>query len=417
MGKVSIDQLVPGMQLAQDVLAPNGRKLLPQGRQIERRHIQTFKAWGVTEVEVVKDNVAQAAFRPKVSQHHLDRARDLLKPFFLLTNTQKEPLKTIFKLAWQQTALQLAHGQKAKNIREIPSVAQLKDLASYEPEQLQDPDTLIAEEIQLLTLPDIYHRIMEVLNSPRSSAVHVAEVVSKDSSLSAKLLKLVNSPFYGFNTKVDTISRAIALLGVNKLVTLAQGIAVVRVFRDIPSQIVDMHAFWKHSVGCGVLAKLLAAQKAGLEEERFFVAGLLHDIGRMIMFKSMPLMMSRCILLSLQNRVILQQAEKQLLKFDHAALGQKLCAKWLLPQNLSDMISCHHAPMQTSTLTIEAGIVHTADILCHALGLGLSGNVFVPDIDLKTWNKLQISNSALQPVISQSDRQIKEIVNIFLDKE
>jgi putative nucleotidyltransferase with HDIG domain len=166
-----------------------------------------------------------------------------------------------------------------------------------------------------------------------------------------------------------------------------------------------------------VLAKLLAAQKAGLEEERFFVAGLLHDIGRMIMFKRMPLLMSRCILYSLQNRELLQQAEKKLLKFDHATMGQKLCAKWLLPQSLSDMIFCHHTPLQTSSLTIEAGILNTADILCHALGLGSSGNVLVPDIDLKAWNQLQISNSALQPVISQSDRQIKEIIKIFLDKE
>ncbi|MFW6314319.1 MAG: hypothetical protein ACOC0S_01905, partial [Desulfohalobiaceae bacterium] len=107
MGKVNIDQLEPGMRLAQEVLAPNGRKLLPQGRIIEKRHIQTCKAWGVTEAVVAEENDTQDNARPQVSQQTLKQAKDLLQPFFQLTHTKKEPLKTIFNLALQQAALQL----------------------------------------------------------------------------------------------------------------------------------------------------------------------------------------------------------------------------------------------------------------------------------------------------------------------
>ncbi len=417
MVRVKVNELQPGMQLARDVLAPNGRKLMARGENLQSRHLQIFKAWGVTEADIIAEEDLLEDNHQHIPQEAWSKASKLLKPFFLLANTKKEPMGDIFQLSLKHSALAFSKGKKEKQIRQIPAYQHLKHLAAQPPEELLSIEQTMQAESQLLTLPDIFHRIVEILNSPRSSAYHVAQVVSNDISLSARLLKLVNSPFYGFNTKVDTVSRAIALLGVNKLVTLAQGIAVIRLFQDIPGDVVDMQAFWEHSTGCAVFAKLLAAQKAGLDEERFFVAGLLHDIGKLLLFKTMPRLMCRAMLLSLQKKIFLHQAEREVFQFDHAQFARQLCCKWLLPEALIDMISSHHIPEKQSRNPMESAVVHVADSLVQALGIGFSGNVFVPSIQNRLWQQLGIPTSALQTIVDQSGRQISEITNVFCSQD
>ena len=141
------------------------------------------------------------------------------------------------------------------------------------------PQLLIKDSLEIFSLPDIYFQVAEMIKDPRFSAEDMGQVISKDPGLSARLLRVVNSSFYGFQAKVDTISRAITIVGIEDLQNLVLATSVIDKFSHIPSELVDMTDFWLRSVHCGVIARLLAKENSVLHCERLFLTGLLHDLG------------------------------------------------------------------------------------------------------------------------------------------
>jgi HD-like signal output (HDOD) protein len=413
MGTINVEDLAEGLTLAGNVTAPNGRFLLPEGTVLNTRHIGIFKAWGVTEVEILEQTPPGVQVR-SLSRQALQESLKALEPYFQLADTTHPAVKELLKQAVRTRAKSVEQGERPREDR--PDLG--LELDQARPAPLPDqagPGELerLLDRVSLISLPDIYYKIMDLLESRHCSAHHLAEVVSKDSSLAARLLRLVNSPLYGFSTRVDTVSRAIALLGLDKLTTLAQGIAVIRAFDSISSELLDMEKFWKHSIACGVYARLLASQQAELSEERFFVAGLLHDIGRLVLIKTWPEHFAGALRSSLKEKVPLHQAEKQVFGLDHAALGGMLCAQWRFPPGLGAMIQSHHAP-GASDHAFEASVVHMADIMAHAMGVGTSGNAFVPALDHRAWETLQFSPGTLSTITIQARHQLADILETFL---
>ena len=202
-------------------------------------------------------------------------------------------------------------------------------------------DAIINDELELASLPEVFHRIVSSINDPKTSASHIAEVVSMDPSLSARLLRLVNSPYYGFAEKVDTLSRALALVGTDKLVNLALGISAVNAFKDISVDLFDMRSFWEHSVTCALTASWLAERVPGASEESYFVSGLLHDLGWLVMLKLHP--EASCEVLCKQkiDHRPGYRIEKEMWGFDHAELGGMVLREWGLPPGPG---SIGHAP-------------------------------------------------------------------------
>ena len=129
--------------------------------------------------------------------------------------------------------------------------------------------------LEIPSLPMIFTRIDEAVNNPRSSLADIGRIISEDSSLTARLLKIVNSAFYSFPSKIETISRAVTVVGTQQLRDLALATSVMKLFQGIPPDLINMEAFWKHSIACGVAARVLAAHKREANIERFFVAGIL----------------------------------------------------------------------------------------------------------------------------------------------
>jgi len=413
MGTINVEDLAAGLTLAGNVIAPNGRLLLPEGTVLSPRHIGIFKAWGVTDVEVLEQTPPDV-HEPSLSRQALHESLGALQPYFQLADTGHPAVKELLKQAVRSRAL--SRDQEGKTLDDRPDLEMELDhpLADSLPPGAS-PGALerLLDEVSLISLPDIYYKIMDLLDSRHCSAHHLAEVVSKDSSLAARLLRLVNSPFYGFSARVDTVSRAIALLGLDKLTTLAQGIAVIRAFDSISSELLDMEKFWKHSIACGVYARLLASQQAELSEERFFVAGLLHDIGRLVLIKTWPELFAGAIRSSLGEKMPLYQAEKQVFGLDHAALAGLLCAQWRFPSGLVSMIQAHHAP-GASDNAFEASVIHVADIMAHAMGVGTSGNAFVPALDHRGWEALHVSPGTLSTITVQARHQLADILETFL---
>ncbi|MBU2552673.1 MAG: HDOD domain-containing protein [Proteobacteria bacterium] len=419
MGKISIENLDIGMVLAGDLTGSGGRLLLPEGTVLDEKHLSQIKAWRVIEVDVKgvtrKDIEARDAARldPVV----LQRAEELVEAFFSLTDHRHEAVAELHRLAVLRTARDLASGVVMHNLRP-QMLEEMSPLATSEFRETEVPPLgrLLEGEVELSSMPDIYFRLNEVLNDPLSSVADLAEVVEKDASLAAKLLRLVNSPFYGFMSRIDTILRAISLVGTDELTTLALGISVVHRFKDIPPELVDMPAFWRHSITCGVFAKVLAGYRPGLSVERFFVAGLLHDLGRLILFKKLPRATTEAMIMAQRDLKPLHQAEQEVIGYDHAQAGGRLLLEWKIPPALVDMVRWHHAPDRPLE-TAESAIIHVADLIAVVFGIGRQTLERVPPLNVSAWSALELSTNVLAPAFTRAEEQIEGIFNIFLDQE
>jgi len=413
MGRINVDDLQTGMVLSEDLLGPHGRFLLPGGTVLDAGHLRVLKTWGVTEasIEGVTRAEAEAEAEARLDPALLERAREHAEAMFMAADDAEEPMAEIRRLAVMRLARRMADGWSPH--ADLPD----PETMACETGPLPTADELAGEEAALSTFPDIYHRILEALRSPTSSARHVAKVVGMDASLSARLLRLVNSPFYGFPSRIETIDRAVAIVGMNEVTTLAMGLSLVRRFKDLPAACLDMKEFWKHCIACGILARLLSGQKVGLSEERHFVAGLLHDLGRLIIIKRLPAACARSMRLSVSKGVPLYEAEREVLGYDHAQVGSRLFAKWRLPASLVTAVGRHHSPPladRPDNNAPDAAIIQLADTLAIALGMGTSGSLLVPAMRAETWQSLDLPLGALATCARQAERQVGEIVHAFL---
>jgi HD-like signal output (HDOD) protein len=238
----------------------------------------------------------------------------------------------------------------------------------------------------------------------------MADVVEKDTSLSAKLLKIVNSAFYSFPSKIDSIRRAITIIGTKELATLAIGISAIEAFSGIPAELTDMRKFWRHSIACGIFARLLGTYVDGVSTERLFVSGLLHDIGRLVMFRSLPEHTAYSLFVSVDQCLPLYKVENDVFGFEHAGVGSLLMEKWKFPTQLVRNVRFHHAD---AAVEAESSIINIADCLAITFGYPVSASAIVPSINTKIWESLGLSASVIQPIMSQSEKQIEEIEDVF----
>lgn len=425
MALMHIDNLTAGMVLASDLKGSGGRMLLPEGVELLDTHLKTLKAWGVVEVDVLVDGETaaekgEAGVDPALEQQLVEQAHGYLEPFFGLADLQQAPMAELFRIASLRLARQLARGRKLPDLPwndpEVVADSELaKDFWQNQPKQAE---TLLRGRIELASLPDVYTQIVEVMNSPRSSAADLAEMVSKDTSLSSRLLKLVNSAFYGFPTRIDSISRAVTLIGTSELTTMALGISVVNAFRDIPCTLMSMEGFWRHSISCGVFSRLLAGLKVGTAGEQFFVGGLLHDLGRMVMLKQIPQAYAEVIKQSRRQRTTLASNEKELLGYDHMDVGSLLCQEWRFSKALEEMVHCHHLPGR-GRYALGCSLIHLADIMAKVFFVGQAecGCVMISPLQARVWESLGISVDQLRPIFEQAEKQIDEVVALFLGPE
>jgi HD-like signal output (HDOD) protein len=276
----------------------------------------------------------------------------------------------------------------------------------------KDPQSLIKSDIELMSLPDIYLRIERVINDPDSSARHIAAIISQDPNLSAKLLKIVNSPFYGFRQKIDTISRAVTIVGHNQISDLVLGTSVMALFREIPSNLMNMRLFWKHSVACGTCARWIAGSRKFPNTESFFVAGLLHDLGKLIIFRNLPGPAKAVLRQVRHSDSFYYQTERDLIGFDHTQVGKALAEQWTLPSGLEQAIGGHHPPWSLP-LDAEAALIFVADNLANALGCGSSGERLVSPKLTYAVDLLSLPSDIWDNLIPVIKNQIEATVHLF----
>ena len=420
MGKVNIDSLEPGMVLAEDLYHADGRLLLTKGLTLNPNHLRVLKTWGVDGAEI--EGVADGSRPPTLEEIDpavLQEAEELTKKQFSHANVDHPFLANLFRICNQRRALQMAV-QKPSGGRDAGAVglatAPKAVARSTPPEKIRQKDLayLLDGNVGLVSLPPIFTEINRVISDPHSSAAQVADVISKDPNLTTRLLKIVNSAFYGCPSKIDTISRAVTILGSKELSTLALGTSVMKIFNNIPADLVDMKSFWEHSVACGIAARMIANYKHIANTERLFVAGLLHDIGRIVIYKHLPEHGREMFLHVQRTNSLLRVAELEVIGFDHTQIGARLMQNWKLPVILEQALGYHHQPTLSQN-PLEAGIVHIADILINALMIGTSGERFVPPVIPEVWTELKLPAEIFTQSVQLVDRQVEEVIRNFTE--
>ncbi len=416
MGLLPLQDLQPGMTLSADLNSPQGRLILGKGQEVTEKILRVCKIWGVTEADVEGATAEQATAEKlkRLEPRVLQAAKVLISRQFALANRDHEAVRELMKISVLRTAAKLQAEGVDKVVADFART-RINVPARDEGAVLPKPPTLasiIQGKNDLASLPDIFHQIIEALKNPNSSASFVADIIGKDTSLSAKLLRLVNSSFYGFPNKVDTLSRAVTITGTNQLTNLALGVSVISAFKDIPAEIMDMASFWRHSVACGILARLLAGRMRNPGEERFFVAGMLHDIGRLVMFRNFPALAREAVVKAAEKNITVTEAEAEVWGFNHAKLAGALLKEWKFPVTLENAIQGHHNPL-SSRNPLEPAILHVADVVAHTLAIGSSGTRLVPPLVPEAWDLLGLSKNVLSALVPQVDQQVEDIMRAF----
>jgi HD-like signal output (HDOD) protein len=277
-----------------------------------------------------------------------------------------------------------------------------------------DPADLLKRHLDVPSLPKVCTRLNEAVNNPRSSTLDIADIISEDAALTARLLRLVNSSFYGFPSTIETPSQAVMIVGTTHLCDLALTTSVMRLFRGIPREFVTMDSFWRHSIACGLAARVLAAHRHEPNLERFFVAGVLHDIGRLLIYQQTPELARAAIEKSIVDSALLFDAEREALGCDHGALGGALLRAWSLSASLEESVAYHHRPTRARRYPVEAALVHVADVIAQALELGSSGDRYVPPVEPEAWAVLELPVSVVGTVVEEVERQFADVTRAIL---
>jgi putative nucleotidyltransferase with HDIG domain len=252
----------------------------------------------------------------------------------------------------------------------------------------------IEELKNLPTLLSVIQKISIMVERSDKSAEDIGKIIAKDQALSAKVLRLINSGFYGFPGRISTVTHGLVLLGFNVVKGLVLSTSVFDIMMN--KGMIDL---WRHSLGCSTTAGLIANKLNYPEPEEVSVAGLLHDFGKVVLKLELPKESEEIEKRIQERNISMFEAENEVLEFTHSTVGKWLCEKWNLPKNLSDPIAYHHQPNLARFAPHQTAIVHLSDILVKANGFGFSGDSLIPMVDKSAWESLRITPEILEEII------------------
>lgn len=275
------------------------------------------------------------------------------------------------------------------------------------------PD-LVSEIDSLGSFPAVYQQLDDALNDENSSINRFSEIIQHDVDLTARLLRLANSSFYAFPGEIETVGQAITMIGLQQMQDLVTARCAIDFFKGVSSGFVDMESFWRHSLACGTVARVLAVYRRDANPERMFVAGLLHDIGRLVIYTKAADAVPEIFNRYRAGGKLLVQCEQAVLGTNHAEIGAALIQHWRLSPALAEAVACHHNPAAATGHPLEAAAVHVADVLALALENGSSGQKLPPPLQPVAWNRLGLAPLLLEPILADVEAQMEDVLALFL---
>lgn len=250
-----------------------------------------------------------------------------------------------------------------------------------------DPLKFVRSIDSLPTLPSVVARVGELVGSPTASAADINNIIRTDIALAARILKLVNSSFYGFPRKISSITHAVVILGFNTVRNVALSAFVLDAFsgRDLPF---GYREFWIHCLGTGVAANSLAKRRGIALAEDAFMGGLLHDVGKIVFHAYAGSEYAKVFDRAKERDCLLIDAEQEVLGMTHAEVGALLLDSWHIPDHLVEIVKFHHEPESVTSAPDLAAAVHLGDIFTRALLVGNPGDDRIPRASREAWNRL-----------------------------
>lgn len=272
----------------------------------------------------------------------------------------------------------------------------------------------------LITLPDVFIKINQLVEDPNSSMADIAKVISQDPSFTVRLLRVANSPFYGLSSSVDTVAKAVSIIGTSQIRSLALATSVASSFEGLPNTLVSMEHFWRHSLYCALVARILSKRLRKGDADAVFTAALLHDIGELVMFNRLPQQSKEALLLVLDSadELPVYQAERQIMEFDHAQVGGELARQWKLPLMLAECIEFHHDVIAAQNFPREVALIHIANILALMAEVQTLELGDVSPIDPEAWEALGLKAGEVAELITETinaaQEEIAEAEKLFI---
>jgi len=279
------------------------------------------------------------------------------------------------------------------------------------------PQQLAQEVETLFSLPDVAIRLNDLIDRPETTIKDLVEVVQLDAGIAATVLRLANSAWYGLPSRVDTISRAITLIGQKALRDLVMSTSVITTFKGISSEFVDMRDFWDNSVTCGVVTRNLAHLSGIRETERLFLAGLLHKVGRLAFYASRPVQYRQVLQDSKNGEAAIIAAEEAVFGFNYAQLGACLLQAWRVPSALDEVVEYQLDPLSAPNQPKEAAIVHVAADIAYHMAPDIKARYQLGEYHLtfreSAWESLELERNVLAEVMQNSLIQSFELLEII----
>jgi putative nucleotidyltransferase with HDIG domain len=260
--------------------------------------------------------------------------------------------------------------------------------------------------IQLPALPMIAMEVVELVDNPKTSASRLGKLISTDQALTAKVLKIANSPFYGFPKKISTIDFAIIILGYDALKEIVISISLVSSLQRKSDAQFDAKAFWDHSILSGVLARRLARDLGYRVSGEVFVGGLLHDMGISVLHRYFKNEYKRIVEILQETDLTALEAEESVLGVTHAEVGGWLAERWNLPDHLVEAITMHHTPGRAERNKELVALIHCADIFAWRLSTHQMDFDKGVDFDPEALNQLQLTDPHVLQEYMESYREL-----------
>jgi putative nucleotidyltransferase with HDIG domain len=260
----------------------------------------------------------------------------------------------------------------------------------------------------LPTIPAVLKRLLELIEDPNISLQEIGNFILKDPALTTRILKVVNSPIYGFPGRISTVSQALILLGLNVVKGLLLGVSVFDVMQKV------MAGLWEHSVGCAITSRIIAQKRAPAYLEEISVAALLHDIGKVVLGMKFPDKYKKAVSEAEKKDIFISEAEKKIFETTHASVGAWLIEKWNFPKNISEVIEYHQKPNLSKNFPLQTSVVHVSNVLIRAKGFGFSGDNIAPPINPFAWETLNLTEDDIRDILAEMEESLEHASDIAL---
>lgn len=252
----------------------------------------------------------------------------------------------------------------------------------------------------LPTIPKVLNKLLAVIENPRVSLNEISNFIAGDPALTTKVLRMVNSPVYGFPGRISSVNQAVILLGLTVVKGLLLGVSVFDLMQK------TMTGLWEHSIGCAIFSRIIAIKKGHRDPDELSVDGLLHDIGKVFLVLQFPDEYQQALAESRRDSLTIYSSEKNRFNTTHSSVGSLMARKWRFPASLIDVIEYHHKPQLTKNTPLESSIVHLADILVRSRGYGFPGDDFVMPVEQAAWDVLGFDEADLAEIFKEAEESL-----------